>query len=61
MINIKKAFKERYGKDLSEAVHDGTYGEWGKFCERLCDTSVVSHLQSVRALIDDGEPDYQDE
>jgi hypothetical protein len=36
MAAIKKAYRERYGTDLSEAVREGTGGEWGLFCKELC-------------------------
>ncbi|KAH7157521.1 hypothetical protein B0J13DRAFT_592920 [Dactylonectria estremocensis] len=33
---IKQAYRERYGKGLSEAVREATSGEWGLFCRELC-------------------------
>lgn len=36
MRAVKLAYRERYGRGLSEAVKEGTKGEWGLFCRELC-------------------------
>ncbi|KAF7559348.1 hypothetical protein G7046_g4799 [Stylonectria norvegica] len=36
MQAIKRAYVERYHKDLQEAVREATSGEWGQFCRELC-------------------------
>ncbi|KAH7019189.1 hypothetical protein EDB80DRAFT_562303 [Ilyonectria destructans] len=36
MRAVKQAYRERYGKGLSEAVRESTSGEWGLFCRELC-------------------------
>ncbi|ORY67324.1 uncharacterized protein BCR38DRAFT_456129 [Pseudomassariella vexata] len=36
MSAIKRAYRDRYGLDLSDAVKEGTSGEWGLFCRELC-------------------------
>ncbi|KAK1655890.1 annexin ANXC4 [Colletotrichum phormii] len=33
---VKRAYRERYGRDMQEAVREGTSGEWGMFCRELC-------------------------
>ncbi|KAF3768569.1 annexin [Cryphonectria parasitica EP155] len=40
MTAVKRAYQERYGKDMMEAVEDGTSGEWGQFCRELCITRM---------------------
>ncbi|KAI1881733.1 hypothetical protein JX265_000559 [Neoarthrinium moseri] len=45
MAAIKKAYKERYGHDLSQAVKEGTSGEWGLFCEQLCVTRMPDEVK----------------
>ncbi|KFX93651.1 hypothetical protein O988_06687 [Pseudogymnoascus sp. VKM F-3808] len=36
MEAIKREYRSRYGKELQEAVREGTKGAWGEFCEELC-------------------------
>ncbi|KAI9163336.1 LOW QUALITY PROTEIN: Annexin A11 [Paramyrothecium foliicola] len=36
MHDIRKAYRERYGRELQEAVREATSGEWGLFCTELC-------------------------
>ncbi|OBT90333.1 hypothetical protein VE02_03340 [Pseudogymnoascus sp. 03VT05] len=36
MEAIKREYRTRYGKELQEAVREGTKGAWGEFCEELC-------------------------
>lgn len=45
MVAVKVAYRERYGKDMMEAVRDGTSGEWGQFCEELCITRMPDTLK----------------
>lgn len=45
MVAVKKAYRERYGKDMSEAVKDGTSGEWGQFCCELCITRMPDRVE----------------
>ena len=42
---IKKAYRERYGVDLSTAVRDGTSGEWGHFCQELIVTRMPDDVK----------------
>lgn len=48
MAEVKKAYLERYGKDMQEAVKDGTSGEWGQFCSELCITRMPTRIQSFQ-------------
>lgn len=36
MRAVKHAYRERYGRGLSDAVREATSGEWGLFCRELC-------------------------
>lgn len=45
MVAVKKAYRERYGKDMAEAVKDGTSGEWGQFCCELCITRMPDRVE----------------
>jgi hypothetical protein len=36
MSAVRKAYRERYGRELQEAVRDATSGEWGMFCREMC-------------------------
>lgn len=45
MIAVKRAYQERYGKDMMDAVADGTAGEWGAFCHELCITRMPDRVE----------------
>lgn len=47
---IKKAYRERYREDLSDAVRDGTSGEWGLFCEQLVVTRMPDEVKRFEAV-----------
>ena len=47
---IKKAYRERYREDLSEAVREGTSGEWGLFCEQLVVTRMPDEVKRFEAV-----------
>lgn len=47
---IKKAYRDRYGEDLSDAVRDGTSGEWGLFCEQLVVTRMPDEVKRFEAV-----------
>ncbi|KAJ6443907.1 annexin ANXC4 [Purpureocillium lavendulum] len=36
MQAVRRAYRERYARDLSDAVRDATSGLWGRFCVELC-------------------------
>jgi hypothetical protein len=45
MAAIKKAYRERYAKDLAEDIKEGTTGEWGLFCRELCVTRMPDDVK----------------
>ncbi|KAK7743892.1 hypothetical protein SLS53_003914 [Cytospora paraplurivora] len=47
---VKRAYRERYGKDMSEAVKDGTSGEWGQFCQELCISRVPDDVRKIERI-----------
>ncbi|KAG6002368.1 hypothetical protein E4U43_001128, partial [Claviceps pusilla] len=47
MQAVKKAYRERYGVDLSEAVREGTRGQWGKFCRELCIVRMPERVEII--------------
>jgi hypothetical protein len=50
MAAVKLAFRERYGKDLQQAVKEGTSGEWGEFCRALCITRMPDDVKRVERV-----------
>ncbi|KAH8686132.1 hypothetical protein BGZ60DRAFT_365120 [Tricladium varicosporioides] len=50
MIDIKRAFRERFGKDLREVVRESIEGEWGQFCERLCAMPVGYRILGLEPI-----------
>lgn len=50
MAAVKLAFRERYGKDLQQAVKEGTSGEWGLFCSELCITRTPDDVRRVERV-----------
>ncbi|EQB57829.1 annexin ANXC4 [Colletotrichum gloeosporioides Cg-14] len=36
MEAVKRAYRERYGRDMQDSVREATSGEWGLFCRELC-------------------------
>lgn len=47
---IKRAYSERYHKDMMEAVRDGTSGEWGQFCQELCISRMPDDVKRVERI-----------
>ncbi|KAG6024305.1 hypothetical protein E4U40_003391 [Claviceps sp. LM458 group G5] len=47
MQAVKKAYRERYGVDLSEAVREGTSGQWGEFCRELCIARMPERVEII--------------
>ena len=45
MEAIKRAYAQRYGVDLSEAVREATSGEWGLFCGELCIARMPNEIK----------------
>lgn len=50
MAAVKRAYAERYGKDMMEAVRDGTSGEWGQFCQELCISRMPDDVKRVERI-----------
>ncbi|KAI1411441.1 Annexin [Hypoxylon sp. FL1857] len=50
MAAVKRAYRERYGEELSEAVKEGTSGEWGLFCEQLVVTRMPDDVKSFEKV-----------
>ncbi|KAL0937609.1 annexin ANXC4 [Colletotrichum truncatum] len=46
MEAIKRAYRERYGRDLQDAVREATTGEWGIFCRELCIYRMPNDVKS---------------
>ncbi|GKT62430.1 annexin ANXC4 [Colletotrichum tofieldiae] len=47
---IKRAYRERYGRDMQEAVREGTNGEWGLFCRELCIYRMPNDVKSYEKV-----------
>ncbi|KAK7999801.1 hypothetical protein PG990_012401 [Apiospora arundinis] len=50
MAAVKRAYRERYGQDLSEAIRDGTTGEWGLFCRQLAVTRMPDDVRQFEKV-----------
>ncbi|KAI0169753.1 Annexin [Hypoxylon sp. FL1284] len=50
MAAIKRAYRERYGEELAEAVKEGTSGEWGLFCQQLVVTRMPDDVKSFEKI-----------
>ncbi|KAK1978892.1 annexin ANXC4 [Colletotrichum cereale] len=47
---VKRAYRERYGRDMQEAVREGTAGEWGIFCRELCIYRMPNDIKSYEKV-----------
>ncbi|KAL7947189.1 Annexin [Trichoderma barbatum] len=47
MQDVKKAYRERYGQDLQDAVREATSGEWGLFCRELCIARMPNEIRRM--------------
>ncbi|RFU75975.1 annexin anxc4 [Trichoderma arundinaceum] len=47
MQDVKKAYRERYGQDLQDAVREATSGEWGMFCRELCIARMPNEIRRM--------------
>lgn len=45
MSAVRKAYRERYGKELQHVVREATSGQWGVFCEELCIARVPTEIR----------------
>ena len=52
MIQVKKAYRDQYGRDLQEAVKEASRGEWGEFCQALCITRMPDHVKKIERVSD---------
>ncbi|OLN96357.1 Annexin A7-like protein 2 [Colletotrichum chlorophyti] len=43
---VKRAYRERYGRDMQDAVREGTSGVWGLFCRELCIYRMPNDVKS---------------
>ncbi|TQV93394.1 hypothetical protein V2A60_010193 [Cordyceps javanica] len=50
MQAVKKAYGERYGRELQDAVRDATSGEWGIFCLELCIARMPNHVRRIERV-----------
>ena len=51
MAAVKVAYRERYNKDLQEAVRDATSdSDWGQFCRELCITRMPDSVKKVERI-----------
>ncbi|KAI8956611.1 Annexin [Daldinia sp. FL1419] len=50
MTAIKKAYHDRYGEELADAVKEGTSGEWGLFCQQLVVTRIPDDVKSFEKV-----------
>jgi len=50
MALVKRAYRERYREDLSDAVREGTSGDWGAFCEQLVVTRMPDDVKVVERI-----------
>ena len=50
MEAVKREFRSRYGKELQDAVRDGTKGAWGEFCEELCVKRMGDKVRRVERV-----------
>lgn len=50
MQAVKKAYSERYERELQDAVRDATSGEWGIFCLELCIARMPNHVRRIERV-----------
>ncbi|KAF9879450.1 annexin anxc4 [Colletotrichum karsti] len=46
MEAVKRAYRERYGRDMQDSVREATSGEWGLFCRELCIYRMPNDVKS---------------
>ncbi|KAF4124719.1 ANX protein [Geosmithia morbida] len=47
MQDVRRAYLDRYGVELQNAVREATSGHWGMFCEELCIARVPSAVRTL--------------
>jgi hypothetical protein len=50
MEAVKREYRSRYGRELQDAVRDGTKGAWGDFCEQLCVRRMPDEVRRVERV-----------
>ncbi|EQK98048.1 annexin ANXC4 [Ophiocordyceps sinensis CO18] len=50
MQAVKRAYRDRYAKDLQDAVRDATSGLWGRFCCELCIARTPNGVRRVERV-----------
>ncbi|KND89919.1 Annexin A11 [Tolypocladium ophioglossoides CBS 100239] len=50
MQAVKRAYRERYGRDLQDAVREATSGQWGRFCSELCIARMPNDVRRVERV-----------
>ncbi|KAM3454227.1 hypothetical protein MY3296_003112 [Beauveria thailandica] len=50
MQAVKKAYSERYDRELQDVVRDATSGEWGIFCAELCIARMPNHVRRIERV-----------
>ncbi|KAI9736517.1 MAG: hypothetical protein M1818_006028 [Claussenomyces sp. TS43310] len=50
MEAVKREYRTRYGKELQQAVRDGSRGSWGEFCEELCVMRMPDDVRRVERV-----------
>jgi hypothetical protein len=50
MRDVRKAYRERYGRELQDAVREATSGDWGLFCTELCIARVPNDVRRVERI-----------
>jgi hypothetical protein len=50
MQAVKRAYRERYGRELQDAVREATSGDWGVFCNELCIARMPNDVRRVERV-----------
>ena len=50
MQAVKRAYRERYARDLQDAVKDATSGQWGRFCVVLCIARMPNDVRRIERV-----------
>ncbi|GJN67557.1 hypothetical protein PLIIFM63780_005000 [Purpureocillium lilacinum] len=50
MQAVKRAYRERYARDLQDAVKDATSGQWGRFCVELCIARMPNDVRRIERV-----------
>ncbi|KAK6952142.1 hypothetical protein Daesc_006674 [Daldinia eschscholtzii] len=50
MAAVKRAYRERYGEELADAVKEGTSSGWGLFCQQLVVTRMPDDVKSFEKV-----------